>query len=43
MNFDIGTTTAMPAINAVTAVVAAPSGVLSPAELPVVTARGRVR
>jgi hypothetical protein len=43
MNFDIGTTTAMPAINAVTAVVAAPSGVRSPAELPIVTARGRVR
>jgi hypothetical protein len=43
MNFDIGTTTAMPAVNAVTAVIAAPSGVLSPAELPIVTARGRVR
>src|ERR1700712_1037205 len=42
-NFDIGTTTAMPAVNAVTAVVAAPSGVLSPAELPIVTARRRVR
>jgi hypothetical protein len=41
--FDIGTTTAMPAINAVTAVVAAPSGVRSIAELPMVTARGRVR
>jgi hypothetical protein len=39
-NFDIGTTTAMPAINAVTAVVAAPSGVRSIAELPIVTARG---
>lgn len=43
MNFDIGTTTAMPAINAVTAVVAAPSGVLSVSELPIVTARGKVR
>jgi hypothetical protein len=42
MNFDIGTTTAMPAINAVTAVVAAPSGVRSIAELPIVTARGKV-
>ena len=41
--FDIGTTTAMPAINAVTAVVAAPSGVRSIAELPMVTARGRVQ
>jgi len=43
MNFDIGTTTAMPAINALTAVVAAPSGVLSVSELPIVTARGKVR
>jgi 2,4-diaminopentanoate dehydrogenase len=43
MNFDIGTTTAMPAINAVTAVVAAPSGVRSVAELPIVAARGRLR
>jgi hypothetical protein len=42
-NFDIGTTTAMPAINAATAVVAAPSGVRSIAELPIITARGRVR
>jgi hypothetical protein len=41
-NFDIGTTTAMPAINAVTAVVAAASGVRSVAELPIVTARGAV-
>lgn len=39
--FDIGTTTAMPAINAVGAVVSAPSGVLSVADLPIVTARGR--
>jgi hypothetical protein len=38
-NFDIGTTTAMPAVNAITAVVAAPSGVRSVAELPIVTAR----
>ncbi|WP_319445153.1 MULTISPECIES: dihydrodipicolinate reductase [unclassified Mycobacterium] len=43
MDFDIGTTTAMPAINAVTAVVASPSGVRSVAELPIVTARGKVR
>jgi 2,4-diaminopentanoate dehydrogenase len=43
MNFDIGTTTAMPAINAVTAVVFAPTGVRSVAELPIITARGRVR
>ncbi|WAC90141.1 dihydrodipicolinate reductase [Mycobacterium sp. Aquia_213] len=42
-NFDIGTTTAMPAINAVTAVVAARSGVLSIAELPIVTAQGKVQ
>jgi len=39
-NFDIGTTTAMPAVNAITAVVAAESGVRSVAELPIVTARG---
>lgn len=38
-NFDIGTTTAMPAVNAIAAVVAAPSGVRSVAELPIVTAR----
>jgi hypothetical protein len=37
--FDIGTTTAMPAINAILAVVAARPGVLSTAELPLVTAR----
>ena len=42
-NFDIGTTTAMPAINAVTAVVAAPSGVRSVAELPIITGRGKAR
>lgn len=39
-NFDIGTTTAMPAINAIPAVVAAASGVRSITELPIVTARG---
>jgi hypothetical protein len=39
-NFDIGTTTAMPAINAIGAVVAAESGVRSVAELPIITARG---
>jgi hypothetical protein len=36
--FDIGTTTAMPAINAIPAVVAAEPGVLSTADLPLVTA-----
>jgi hypothetical protein len=40
--FDIGTTTAMPAINAVSSVVAAPAGVLSIFELPMVTARGKL-
>jgi 2,4-diaminopentanoate dehydrogenase len=40
-NFDIGTTTAMPAVNAITAVVAAASGVRSVADLPIVTAQGR--
>jgi 2,4-diaminopentanoate dehydrogenase len=40
-NFDIGTTTAMPAVNAIGAVVAAASGVRSMAELPLVTARAR--
>jgi 2,4-diaminopentanoate dehydrogenase len=38
-NCDISTTAAMPAINAVTAVAAAPGGVRSIAELPIVTAR----
>jgi 2,4-diaminopentanoate dehydrogenase len=42
-SFDIGTTTAMPAINAVPAVVAAQPGVLSVAQLPIVTARGVLR
>lgn len=37
--FDIGTTTAMPAINAIPAVVVAAPGVLRTAELPVVTGR----
>ena len=37
--FDIGTTTAMPAVNAITAVVAAPPGVCTPLDLPLVTAR----
>jgi hypothetical protein len=40
--FDIGTTTAMPAINAISAVVAAQPGVRSVFELPMVTARGRL-
>jgi 2,4-diaminopentanoate dehydrogenase len=40
-NFDIGTTTAMPAVNAITAVVAAASGVRSVADLPIVTAQVR--
>jgi hypothetical protein len=39
-SFDIGTTTAMPAVNAVSAVVAAQPGVRSIFELPMVTARG---
>jgi hypothetical protein len=38
-NFDIGTTTSMPAVNAVPAVVAGPPGVLGVADLPLVTAR----
>jgi hypothetical protein len=37
--FDIGTTTAMPAVNAIPAVVAAPPGVLTPLDLPLITAR----
>jgi 2,4-diaminopentanoate dehydrogenase len=41
LRFDIGTTTAMPAVNAITAVVAARPGVRSIAELPIVTARAR--
>ena len=39
--FDIGTTTCMPAINAIPAVVAALPGVLTTADLPLVCARGR--
>jgi 2,4-diaminopentanoate dehydrogenase len=38
-SFDIGTTTAMPAVNAIPAVVAAESGVLSTTDLRLVTAR----
>jgi hypothetical protein len=38
--FDIGTTTCMPAINAIPAVVAAAPGVVAVADLPVVRARG---
>lgn len=37
--FDVGTTTAMPAVNAIPAVVAATPGVLTTLDLPVVTAR----
>lgn len=37
--FDIGSTTAMPAINAIPATVAAAAGVMTPADLPLVTAR----
>ena len=37
--FDIGTTTCMPAINAIPAVVAAAPGVLTTADLPLVCAR----
>ena len=39
--FDIGTTTAMPAVNAIPAVVAAPPGVFTPLDLPLITARAR--
>lgn len=38
--FDTGTTTCMPAVNAIPAVVAAPAGVLATADLPIVAARG---
>lgn len=37
--FDIGTTTAMPAVNAIPIVVSAPSGVFTPLDLPIITAR----
>ncbi|HEX5256626.1 MAG TPA: dihydrodipicolinate reductase [Mycobacterium sp.] len=39
--FDIGTTTAMPAVNAIPGVVAARPGVLSTFDLPVITGRAR--
>jgi 2,4-diaminopentanoate dehydrogenase len=39
--FDVGTTTAMPAVNAIPAVVAAPPGVLTPLDLPIITSRSR--
>ena len=38
-SYDVGTTTAMPAVNAITAVVAAPAGVFTPLDLPLITAR----
>jgi hypothetical protein len=38
-NFDVGTTTAMPAVNAIPAVVAARPGVMSVADLPLITGR----
>lgn len=38
-SFDIGITTAMPAVNAIPAVVAAPAGVCTPLDLPVIAAR----
>jgi 2,4-diaminopentanoate dehydrogenase len=40
-SFDIGTTTAMPAVNAIPAIVAAAPGVLGTADLPLVTSRHR--
>jgi hypothetical protein len=40
--FDIGTTTAMPAVNAIPAVVAASPGVFTPLELPLVTAQAAI-
>jgi hypothetical protein len=39
-NFDIGTTTAMPAVNAIAELCAAPPGVLAPTDLRLITARG---
>jgi hypothetical protein len=42
-SFDIGITTAMPAINAIRAVVAAAPGVLAGTDLPTVTGRGLLR
>lgn len=38
-SFDIGTTTAMPAVNAIPAVVSAAPGVFTPLDLPVITGR----
>ncbi|MGB8404243.1 MAG: dihydrodipicolinate reductase [Mycobacterium sp.] len=40
-DFDIGTTTAMPAVNAIPAVVAARPGVLSTLDLPIITGRAK--
>ncbi|SBS70507.1 Dihydrodipicolinate reductase [uncultured Mycobacterium sp.] len=40
-NFDIGTTTAMPAVNAIPAVVSAGPGVFTPLDLPIVAARAQ--
>jgi hypothetical protein len=40
-HIDIGVTTAMPVVNAIAAVCAAPPGVLSPLDLPLVTGRHR--
>jgi hypothetical protein len=40
-SFDIGTTTAMPAVNAIPAVVAARAGVLSMFDLPIITGRAK--
>jgi hypothetical protein len=41
-SFDIGTTTAMPAVNAIPAVVSARPGVFTPLDLPIVAARARL-
>jgi hypothetical protein len=42
-NFDIGITTAMPAINAIPGVVQAAAGVLPVSALPIITGRGQLR
>jgi hypothetical protein len=42
-SFDIGTTTAMPAVNAIPGVVSAPPGVFTPLDLPLVTGRAAGR
>ena len=42
-DFDIGTTTAMPAVNAIPAVGAAPAGVFTPLDLPLIAARSTSR